>query len=131
MFCAEANLPALDSRRSRALFGRLSAKTTFPSHVASIRGRTLADPAPSRTEARHGDESARSTDSWSHEETSRPSPVFRISRRGIPPPHRSAFAVSHDYDDLTFLEPSDVFQPVTLMGFGYRPGTSLESHRDP
>jgi hypothetical protein len=38
---------------------------------------------------------------------------------GFHPRGRSAFAVFHDLDDLTFLVPSGVFQPVTLMGFGY------------
>jgi len=37
---------------------------------------------------------------------------------GFHPRRRSAFAVSHDLDGLTFLVLSGVFQPVTLMGFG-------------
>jgi hypothetical protein len=38
---------------------------------------------------------------------------------GFHPRSRSAFAVSHGLDGLTFLLPPGVFQPVTLMGFGY------------
>jgi hypothetical protein len=45
---------------------------------------------------------------------------------GFHPRGRSVFAVSHDLDDLTFLVPSSVFQPVTHMGFGY----PLEYPRD-
>jgi hypothetical protein len=41
-------------------------------------------------------------------------------RRGFPTPLRSACAVSHDLGGLALSEPSDVFQPVTLLGFGYR-----------
>jgi hypothetical protein len=37
---------------------------------------------------------------------------------GFHPRCRSAFAVSHDLDGLTFHVPSGVFQPVTLMGLG-------------
>jgi hypothetical protein len=44
----------------------------------------------------------------------------RIPRRGVPIPLRSAYAVSHDLDGLHLSEPSGVFQPVTLMEFGYR-----------
>jgi hypothetical protein len=36
---------------------------------------------------------------------------------GFHPRGRSAFAVFHDLDGLTFLVPPGVFQPVTLMGF--------------
>jgi hypothetical protein len=51
---------------------------------------------------------------------------------GFHPRGRSAFAVSHDLDDLTFLVPSGVFQPVTLMGFGYPsedPGGSRQARQ--
>jgi hypothetical protein len=41
-------------------------------------------------------------------------------RRGIPLPLRSAFAVSHDLGGLLLSAPSDVFQSVTLMEFGFR-----------
>ena len=47
---------------------------------------------------------------------------LRVPRHGFPHPLRSAFAVSHDLDGLPLSEPSDVFQPVTLMGFGFRSG---------
>jgi hypothetical protein len=40
-----------------------------------------------------------------------------VPRRGFPHPLRSAFAVSHDLDGLLLSEPSDVFQPVTLVEF--------------
>jgi hypothetical protein len=43
--------------------------------------------------------------------------LLRFPRCGLPPPRRSAFAVSHDLDGLTFQAPSGVFQPVTFMGF--------------
>lgn len=46
-------------------------------------------------------------------------PTCQVPRHGIPHPRRSAFAVSHGLDGLTFLLPPGVFQPVTLMGFGY------------
>jgi hypothetical protein len=41
-------------------------------------------------------------------------------RRGFPHPLRSAFAVSHDLDGLLLSEPFGVFQPVTLVEYGFR-----------
>ena len=44
----------------------------------------------------------------------------QVPRRGIPPPLRSAFVVSRDLGGLPLSGPSDMFQKVTLVGFGYR-----------
>jgi hypothetical protein len=55
---------------------------------------------------------ARPSSSGSHR--LRPAPP----RRGLPHPLWSAFAVSHDLDGLPLLEPGDLFQPLTPMGFG-------------
>jgi hypothetical protein len=41
-------------------------------------------------------------------------------RRGFPHPLRSVFTVSRGLDGLHLSEPSGVFQPVTLLEFGYR-----------
>jgi hypothetical protein len=43
-----------------------------------------------------------------------------VPRRGLPHPLRSAFAVFHDLGGLLLSEPSDVFQPVTLVEFPVR-----------
>jgi hypothetical protein len=62
-------------------------------------------------------------------------PLVRTPRRGVPFPLRSAFAVSHDPDGLRLSEPSDVFQPVTFVGFGHRwknpPGIAPPAAREP
>jgi hypothetical protein len=39
-----------------------------------------------------------------------------VPRRGVPPPLRSASAVSHDLDGLLLPEPGGVFRPLTPMG---------------
>jgi hypothetical protein len=63
------------------------------------------------------------------------SATCRRPRSGLPPPPRSAFAVSHDLDGLSLSEPSDVFQSVALMGFvcrrGNQPGGSAFSDHRP
>jgi hypothetical protein len=59
-------------------------------------------------------------------------PVSSCSRfpvAGFHPRGRSAFVVFRDLDDLTFLVPPGVFQPVTLMGFGVPAGIPAESRR--
>jgi hypothetical protein len=47
-------------------------------------------------------------------------PCPGLPRRGVPPPLRAAFAVSHDLDGLRLCEPCDLFQPLTPMGLGSR-----------
>jgi hypothetical protein len=46
--------------------------------------------------------------------------MILFPRRGVPHPLSSASAVSHDLDGLPLSRLSNVFQLVTLMGFGFR-----------
>lgn len=47
-------------------------------------------------------------------------PLSAFPRRGLPTPLRSTSAVFRDLGGFPLSEPSDVFQPVTLLGFGLR-----------
>jgi len=61
----------------------------------------------------------------------RSTPWFDSSSR-VPTPLRSAFAVLHGLDGFPLSEPSGVFHPVTLMGFGLpseEPGGSSRAWR--
>lgn len=54
-----------------------------------------------------------------------------MPRRGVPPPLRSAFAVSHDLDGLLLPGPGGVFRPLTPMRSGVPFPRFVPFHVDP
>jgi hypothetical protein len=94
---------------------RPSAGPTTPLPNSRRIGRRLWMVAPRKTASRSNRLSpsraaALTTCPWEH----------RVPRRGFPPPLRSASDVFHAPGGLLLSEPSDVFQPVTLVGFVFR-----------
>lgn len=113
-----ASLPVSSEEGASRSAGRASRLRS--DNEASNRAKPVTDLPPSCGQARRTPSGL--PGSSTADSTREPAAVrllsLRCPRCGLPPPRRSAFAVFHDPDGLTFHAPSDVFQPVTFMGFG-------------